>query len=128
MRAFHADRAPLYLAGRVANWTLCEGDAPRGAIDLRIEPEHARGEIGYWLGAPARGRGLMARAVRLVTDWALTTRGLARVEIRAATDNAASPRAAAAAGFQREGVLRSYREKNGRRQDVVVFSRLPTDR
>lgn len=126
MRAFHADRAPLYLAGTIVFWTLCEGDEePLGSIDLRVEPDHARADIGYWLGAPGRGRGLMTRAVKLVSDWGLGPRGLARIEIRAAVDNVASQRVAERAGFEREGVLRSYFELKGRREDLVMFSRLP---
>jgi RimJ/RimL family protein N-acetyltransferase len=126
VRAFRADQAPWLLSGRYAAWVVAEDDGPPlGVIDLRFEPEGDRASIGYWLGAAGRGRGLMTAAVRLVTRWALEERGAARVEIHVATGNAASQRVAGRAGFTREGVLRSYQELKGERQDHVVFSRLP---
>ena len=42
--------------------------------------------------------------------------------------NVASMRVAERAGFQREGVLRSWVDVNGDRVDHVSFSLLPTDR
>lgn len=129
VRAFRADQAPWLLSGRYAAWVVAEspGGPVRGVIDVRIELEGAMAEIGYWMGAAGRGRGLMSAAVRLVTRWALEQRGLARVQILAAPENPASQRVAERAGFRREGVLRSYRDLKGTRQDLVVFSRLPGD-
>lgn len=127
VRAFRADQAPWIMSGHYAAWVICVHERPRGVIDLRLELEGDRASIGYWLGAAARGCGFMTRAVRLVTAWALRERSLARVEIRVATGNRASHRVAERAGFVREGVLRSYQELKGERQDLVLFSRLPGD-
>jgi RimJ/RimL family protein N-acetyltransferase len=65
--------------------------------------------------------------VRLLSRWALGPLGLARVEIRVDVENAASQQVAEAAGFTREGVLRSRAESKGRRWDEVMFSLLPAD-
>jgi RimJ/RimL family protein N-acetyltransferase len=46
---------------------------------IRTEPRIA--EIGYWVAAPARGRGIAARGVRLVTEWGLGELGLETIEI-----------------------------------------------
>lgn len=128
VRAFRADQAPWILSGHYAAWAIGEEEGPaRGVIDLRRELEGDRASIGYWLGAAGRGRGLMTSAVRLVTAWATGERGVARVEIRVASGNLASQRVAQRAGFVREGVLRSYHELKGKRQDLVMFSRLPGD-
>jgi RimJ/RimL family protein N-acetyltransferase len=85
------------------------------------------GEIGYWIRREARGRGIAPRSVRLVSRWALTQVGLARLELLAEPANPASQRVAEKAGFTREGVLRSYREIKGTRRDFVMFSLLPGD-
>lgn len=84
-------------------------------------------EAGYWLGPWARGRGLTARALAAITDWALDTQGIGRVEVRVATDNAASIATAERALFVREGVLRRAGITHDGPVDLVVFSRLGSD-
>ena len=73
-----------------------------------------------------RGRGVATRALRLLSDWALSPDGLglARVQLTTDVDNPASQRVAERAGFEREGVLRAYVEHQGARRDMVVWSRL----
>jgi RimJ/RimL family protein N-acetyltransferase len=86
-------------------------------------------EVGYWMRADARGRGLMTRALRLAAGKALDD-GAARVQLRADPENVASCRVAEKAGFTREGVLRSahWNPRLGRRQDWAMFSLLPSER
>ena len=85
------------------------------------------GEVFYWVVAEERGRGIASRSARLVSDWAFTSLGLARVEITVDPANERSQRAAERAGFVREGVLRSYQRFKDGRMDAVMFSRLPND-
>jgi [ribosomal protein S5]-alanine N-acetyltransferase len=87
----------------------------------------SRGSVGYWLLPEARGKGLASRAVKLVSCWALRDLGLARLALLTETANRHSQRVAERNGFQREGVLRSYAEIDGRRVDNVSFSLLPSD-
>jgi RimJ/RimL family protein N-acetyltransferase len=96
-----------------------------GIVDL--EPDANQGEIGYALVPESRGRGIATRALELVTRYALEELGLERVELRIGTENGASMRVAERAGYRREGVLRSLYVKPGRREDFVVYSRLPGD-
>jgi RimJ/RimL family protein N-acetyltransferase len=101
---------------------------PLGSVGLqRFAWEHARGEIGYWVGAAARGRGVAARATRLLARWAFDALELSRVELLAAEPNAASQRVAERAGFRREGTLRSAWQLKEGRVDMAVFSLLPSD-
>jgi [ribosomal protein S5]-alanine N-acetyltransferase len=100
-----------------------EADEILGACDLLLAPQDpGRGEISYMLGAPARGRGVMARAVVLLARWAIEELRVARVEGFADPANAASIAVLRRAGFTEEGLLRAYRPKHGRRGDRVVFS------
>jgi len=92
-----------------------------------LDWEQQIGEIFYWLAADARGKGLAARATRLVTAWAFDVLALARIEITVDPANEASQHVARAAGFTREGLLRSYQCFKDGRMDVVMFSRLPAD-
>ena len=84
-------------------------------------------EVGYWVKAGARGRGVATRALVLVSRFAFDRLGAARVQLRAETDNLGSQRVAEKAGFTREGVLRSFLAFKGRRRDAVLFSLLPGD-
>jgi RimJ/RimL family protein N-acetyltransferase len=85
------------------------------------------GEIFYWVTAPARRRGVAARATKLLSAWAFDVLHLARIEITVDPRNNASQRVALAAGFTQEGVLRSYQRFKDGRMDAVMFSRLPGD-
>ena len=89
--------------------------------------EHSVGEVGCCLVPGARGRGIATEALRLITDWAFATLRLGRVQVFVAPENVPALRLAESAGFQREGILRSYSEHAGERLDAVVLSRLPGD-
>jgi RimJ/RimL family protein N-acetyltransferase len=84
-------------------------------------------ELGYWLIERARGRRLASRAVALVSRWALTDAGAARVEALVVPGNVASQRTLEHAGFRQEGRLRSYLAINDSRVDALVYSLLPSD-
>ncbi len=83
------------------------------------------GELGYWVAAGARGRGLATAAAAVLTGWAFR-RGLGRLEALARPDNPASQRVALAAGYRWEGRRRGAeygRDGNrcgGRLTDGVV--------
>jgi [ribosomal protein S5]-alanine N-acetyltransferase len=98
-------------------------DEVLGACDLRLPADdRTRAEVGYMLGVHARGRGVMTRAVKLISRWAIEQLGVKRVQILAHPENRASIGVAERAGFQRDGILRRYREKEGRREDRLAFS------
>jgi ribosomal-protein-alanine N-acetyltransferase len=97
-----------------------------GAIFLE-HGDSDRGDIGYWVLSQRRGHGYATRGLQLAAAWALQSLGWARVQLWIEPDNEPSLRVAEAAGFIREGVLRSYSAIEGRRCDAVFFSLLPTD-
>jgi RimJ/RimL family protein N-acetyltransferase len=99
-----------------------------GSITLmRINWEHGRGEVGYWVGARARGTGHATRAVRLICELGFSSLGLERIELFAATGNPASQRVAERAGFTREAVMRSFWVGRDGRHDMVCFGLLAGD-
>jgi RimJ/RimL family protein N-acetyltransferase len=95
-------------AGVAAGFLAVDGDdrllGSFGVMEL--DREAGYGEIGYWVAAEARGRGVATRAVRLLTDWARRELGLKRIEILPHKDNAASRRVAENAGYRDTGELR----------------------
>jgi RimJ/RimL family protein N-acetyltransferase len=94
---------------------------------VAFDPDGNEAEIGYIVAPAARGRGVAKRALRLVSEWALRTVGVERLELRIEVENAASARVAESLGFVREGILRSVHFKQGRRVDMAVYSQLPSD-
>jgi [ribosomal protein S5]-alanine N-acetyltransferase len=113
--------------GAAATFAICDDtDRCLGHVFVNVS-SHRRGTVGYWLLPEARGKGLATRAVRLVSHWALHELGLARVGLLTEPSNEASLRVAERSGFQREGLLRSYAEIDGRRVDYVCFSLLAGD-
>ena len=124
-RATEAWRSGLFLPFAVLD---VETEQVVGGLGFNsIDVDSASGEIGYWLTAAARGRGLTARALRLVTLWGFESLELERIQVRAELENTASCRVAERAGFHREGVIRSARfnARLGRRMDFVLYSALP---
>jgi RimJ/RimL family protein N-acetyltransferase len=76
------------------------GAALLGAVGLNvIDREQRAADVGYWLAAPARGRGVATRAVVLVAAWAFDALGLERLELRTQEHNHASRAVAGRAGF-----------------------------
>ncbi|HWF56047.1 MAG TPA: GNAT family N-acetyltransferase [Solirubrobacteraceae bacterium] len=131
-RAYRMTREAAVRAGAMAPFAIVEADAPDvllGSISLmRFAWQDARGEVGYWLAAAARGRGHATRAVRLICAWGFHQLGLERIELIAATGNAASQTVAERTGFTREAVLRSHTLGAQGRQDMVGFALLRGDR
>ena len=100
-----------------------------GMLGLDVKPDDGVAEIGFWLGAAVRGRGLMTRSVRLSCDFGFAADGLAltRIEWRAFAGNIASAAVAQQAGFRYEGYLRRAGLQRGVRRDCWIAARLRTD-
>jgi RimJ/RimL family protein N-acetyltransferase len=99
---FDLDAAQAYLDraqsdnGRVHLAITTDGERPLGEVMLSQEAAI----IGYLVGASFRGRGLAARAVKLMTDYAHRVAGLPRVILEIEPANDASNGVARRAGYQ----------------------------
>lgn len=82
-------------------WALREriGGPFLGVIGWR----RALGDIGFWLGAPHRGRGLMTEALHAVCDFVMTELEQSEVAWECVVGNAASVSVARKAGFSYTG-------------------------
>jgi ribosomal-protein-alanine N-acetyltransferase len=120
-------------AGRQVTFTILEpgSDDCLGQVRARaFDWDHARAELDVWLAPQARGRGLGRTALGLVSDWLFDACGIQRVELLVAPEDEPGLRAAAAAGFRREGVLRAHNRDPGavpERADRMLLSLLPGD-
>lgn len=103
-------------------------DVCRGQVEVcDVDSDHRRAGLAIWVAPGDRGRGLGAGALALAGRWLLEDCGMMRVELQAESGNEALARAATAAGFSAEGVLRGYLRARGRRIDVAVLSLVAAD-
>jgi ribosomal-protein-serine acetyltransferase len=93
----------------------------------RIDWANRATSIGYWLAADRQGRGLITEAVRALVDYAFGSRGLHRIEIAAAVDNARSRAVPERLGFREEGVRRDAERHGERYLDLVVYALLESE-
>ena len=99
-----------------------------GGIGLNfINRVHQFGNLGYWIRTSAIGKGVAARASRLVAKFGFEELGLQRIEIVAAVSNIPSQRVAEKIGAVREGVLRKRLLIGGESHDAVLFSLVRED-
>ncbi len=90
-----------------------------GNVDVRQRPI---ADIGFALHPWARGRGVMAAAVRLAVDWALSEGGVEIVHWRSHVGNEASLRVAHATGFTLHGTTPGLLHERGRVLDAWTGS------
>ncbi|MBE7183567.1 MAG: GNAT family N-acetyltransferase [Methylobacterium mesophilicum] len=83
--------------------------------------------IGYWVGERFAGQGFMVDAVRLVAQYSFDRLRLHRLEAACIPSNNRSARVLEKAGFQREGLLRSFLRINGAWHDHILFSLIAGD-
>lgn len=81
-------------------------------------------EIGYWLGEPFWGRGVVTDVARALTALAFVLPGVTRVFAGVHADNLASMRVLQKNGFAREGVLRKSAMKDGAAIDRVLWAKI----
>jgi [ribosomal protein S5]-alanine N-acetyltransferase len=95
-----------------------------GSIGLMIgnDVERVSAELGYWLGEPFWGRGIVTECVRAVSAYAIAKLGLTRVFALPFAGNGASCRVLEKAGFTLEARLRKSAIKEGRVTDQFLYA------
>jgi RimJ/RimL family protein N-acetyltransferase len=81
------------------------------------------GEIGYWVAADARGKGVASRAVLLLRDYAAAELGLTEIELIIHEGNTLSQRVAERTGFLDIGERRiAPRQEGATERDHMVYA------
>ena len=121
------------LDGRGVTWCILEDGAIRGLVGVEGIRRQAlavrldRGELGYWLGMPFHGRGLMTEAAAAATGCAFARLALHKVQVHAMAENAASLRVIEKLGFTRIGLRRQDLFRDGVWHDQWAFEMLADD-
>ncbi|MGM4920463.1 GNAT family N-acetyltransferase [Tardiphaga sp. 813_E8_N1_3] len=118
-----ADRAYPFLVFRESDGTLLGGvtlaNVRRGIVQA--------GTIGYWVGQPYTGQGVMTAALRVLLPTLFGELNLHRIEAACIPTNMPSVRVLEKCGFAREGLARRYLCINGIWQDHLLYGMLHED-
>ena len=98
-----------------------DGGALAGGISLLMKREHARAELGFWIGMPYWGRGYCTEAASAMLRYAFAELGLNRVHACHFSRNPASGRVMRKVGMKYEGCLRAHVHKWDRFEDLEVY-------
>ncbi len=103
--------------------------APEGAVGsvglIAFEDIHRCGaEIGYWLGEAYWGRGIATAALVVLSEWAFSRLGLARLQAGVIEGNTASTRVLEKAGYTLEARLKRAVIKRGEIRDLLLYARV----
>jgi RimJ/RimL family protein N-acetyltransferase len=106
------------------NFAIVVDDQAVGGIGFLIRPdvERVSAEVGYWLGEPFWGRGIVTDALVAVTEHAVRAHGLRRLFAVPFAWNIASCRVLEKAGYVLEARLRSSAIKNGEIVDQLQYA------
>ena len=107
---------------------LVTGEELAGVVGYHgVDWNNRRTAIGYWLSEEWQGKGMMTAAVRFLTEHALSSWELNRVEIRAAVENWRSRAIPERLGFREEATMRRVERVGDRQLDCVVYAMVAGD-
>ena len=114
---------PAFEAGTEFIWgiVLLETHELIGAIELSIDAEHERAEMGYWIGKPYWKMGYATEAAEEVLHHAFYVIGLNRVFASHLLRNPASGRVMEKIGMLYEGTLYDHTKRWGLFETVKLY-------
>lgn len=100
-----------------------------GSIGLKHKTDVYRinRELGFWLGEPFWGRGIVSEAVNLVVDYGFRQTEALRIYAEVYAHNRGSMRVLERNGFRREAVLRQAVIKDEKIEDLHIFALLKSE-
>ena len=119
--AFVRRAGAAWAAGTEFHFVIAAADDDRllGCLGVIVRHERRAVEVGYWVAAAERGRGVASRAAVLASRWALDALRYPRVELFTSLDNRASQKVAEHAGFKVVGIRGA--EPGGGDEALVAF-------
>ena len=102
--------------------TLTEDGTPVGTVDfLNFDPLNNRAELGLFIAAEQRGKGLGRQALELLTTYAREHLGLRQIYVFIALDNEVCLTLFEDYGYRRAGVLQSWVKRGNTYRDVALL-------
>ena len=109
--------------GKMHRAIVVDGQAV-GSIGLFVQDNVYRmsAEIGYWLGEPFWGKGIVTKAVKQICAEGFLRYDIVRIYAEPYAYNTGSRRVLEKAGFTLEALLRNSVVKNGKVMDSCIYS------
>jgi ribosomal-protein-alanine N-acetyltransferase len=109
-----------YKKGESINFAIVlkSSDELIGAIGLTLRQEHARAELGYWVGKPYWDRGYCTEAAREVVRYGFEELSLNRIQAMHFSRNPTSGKVMRKIGMHHEGISREHILKWGVFEDL----------
>jgi len=97
-----------------------------GAISIWAKDKYnpTKAKISYWIAPKFRGKGIMTKIVKLVTNYAFKKYKFIRIFGNVRTFNKGSARVLEKAGYKLEGILRKDVIKDGKYTDTMIWARV----
>lgn len=98
--------------------------AASGSISLLMQEDVSckSGELGFWLGEPFWGQGIMAQAITQMCETGLDDLEMVRIYARPFAQNIAARKTLEKVGFQLEGIFKNSIYKNGKVLDSCMYA------
>ncbi len=113
--------------GRYLNFVIRDKkNSVMGGIGLHgfYGPGSHREEVGYWMAAPFRGKGIMSEVLEKFSEYARKEWGYVRLEAPIFDGNIPSQRVAEKSGYVSEGLIKKAYFKDGKYIDGMMFARV----
>jgi RimJ/RimL family protein N-acetyltransferase len=96
-------------------------------VGLRVEPDHRRAELGYWIGVPYWGKGYATEAARALVQYGFETLQLHRIFASHFANNSVSAKVLRKIGMRHEGRQRGHILKWGEFLDIEMYGMVGSD-
>jgi len=97
------------------NWELI------GVIGLSIDKDHNKAELGFWVGEPFWGRGIMTEAAEEILKFGFGKLNLNKIYATHFIDNPASGKVLSKNGMIMEGELKDHYLRNNVYRSVIMY-------
>ena len=128
-RAWQRDRLAQCATGKRMLWTIEKDGAPIGSMSLREitwlwnSMRVDRADLGFWVGRPLWGQGVITEAASATVRWAFDTLGLHKLTANCFEENAGSRRVLEKLGFRQLCRIEEDAWRDGRWLARLLFER-----
>lgn len=93
-----------------------------GGIDLGVNKQFHKAELGYWLDKKHWNNGFATEATKAIINFGFKELNLKRIFATHFEENLSSGRVMEKAGMKKEGILKCHTFKNGKYQNHILYA------